>query len=382
MKFYLFLSISIFLINFLKKMEDLKNKIRESVNQIIDKDLNKTLGELNCVSEIVINDNAIQVYLELVQPIHWIYSEIKKQVKAVLDELAANYKHEIFISEKPMNLTNRQTLKNVKNLIAVASGKGGVGKSSMAANIAAGLMMQGAAVGILDADVYGPSQPTMFGLEGRKLMAVQTQDGKSMALPIEQYGVKVASMGFIMNREEAAIVRGPMLAGYFSMLFEQVEWGELDFLIFDLPPGTGDIQLTLVQKIPLTGAVIITTPQDIALADVRRSISMFEKTKVDIIGIIENMSYFTPPDMLDKKYYIFGEGGGQKIADEFGVNLLGEVPLDLEMREANDSGRPVILNSEDTIHNTAIRNIVRNIVTETRKMNDKNSTATTPNISI
>lgn len=363
-------------------MEDLKNKLLETINQITDSDLNVTLGELNSVNEINVTDSAIQVYLELVQPIHWIYSEIKKKVKSILEDLAPNHKHEIFISEKPMNLTNRQTLKNVKNLIAVASGKGGVGKSSMAANIAAGLMMQGAAVGILDADVYGPSQPTMFGLEGRKLMAIQTQDGRSMAQPIEQYGVKVASMGFIMNREEAAIVRGPMLAGYFSMLFEQVEWGELDFLVFDLPPGTGDIQLTLVQKIPLTGAVIITTPQDIALADVRRSIAMFEKTKVEIVGIVENMSYFTPPELPDKKYYIFGEGGGQKIADEFGVNLLGEVPLDLEMREANDSGRPVILNSEDTVHNTAIRSIVRNIVTETRKLNYKSMNATVPSISI
>lgn len=363
-------------------MENLKDKIIEGVNQIIDKDLEKTLGELNSLNEIIINDNAVQLYLELVQPIHWVYSEIKKECKIILDDLCPSLKHEIFISEKPMNLTNRQTLKNVKNLIAVASGKGGVGKSSMAANIAAGFMMQGAAVGILDADVYGPSQPTMFGLEGRKLMAVQTQDGRSMALPIEQYGVKVASMGFIMNREEAAIVRGPMLAGYFSMLFEQVEWGELDFLVFDLPPGTGDIQLTLVQKIPLTGAVIITTPQDIALADVRRSIAMFEKTKVDILGIIENMSYFTPPELPDNKYYIFGEGGGKQIAEEFGVSLLGEVPLDLEMREANDSGRPVILNSQDTVHNTAIRNIVRNIVTETRKMNLKNSEAIVPNISI
>lgn len=363
-------------------MEDLKNKLFDSINQITDSDLNVTLGEIKSLNEIIVTDSAIQVYLELIQPIHWIYSEIKKKVKNILENFAPNYKHEIFISEKPMNLTNRQTLKNVKNLIAVASGKGGVGKSSMAANIAAGLMMQGAAVGILDADVYGPSQPTMFGLEGRKLMAIQTQDGRSMAQPIEQYGVKVASMGFIMNREEAAIVRGPMLAGYFSMLFEQVEWGELDFLVFDLPPGTGDIQLTLVQKIPLTGAVIITTPQDIALADVRRSIAMFEKTKVDIIGIVENMSYFTPPELPNKKYYIFGEGGGHKIADEFGVRLLGEVPLDLEMREANDSGRPVILNSEDTIHNSAIRNIVINIVTETRKLNYKSMNSTVPSISI
>ncbi|HRP02387.1 MAG TPA: Mrp/NBP35 family ATP-binding protein [Candidatus Kapabacteria bacterium] len=363
-------------------MSDLKNKITESVNQIIDKDLGKTLGELNSIQEIIVTDNAIQVNIELIQPIQWIYAEIKKQIKRILEDLASAYKHEIFINEKPINLTNRRTLKGVKNLIAVASGKGGVGKSTIAANIAAGLKRQGATVGILDADVYGPSQPTMFDLEGRKLMAVQTQDGKSAAIPIEQYGVKVASMGFIMNKEEAAIVRGPMLAGYFSMLFEQVEWGDLDFLIFDLPPGTGDIQLTLVQKIPLTGAVIVTTPQDIALADVRRSIAMFQKTKVEILGIVENMSYFTPPELPDNKYYIFGEGGGKRIADEFNVNLLGEVPLDLEMREATDSGRPVILNSQETPHNKAIKAVIDNIVRETRLINHKNSAIAIPNISI
>ncbi len=363
-------------------MEDLQNKVKEGVGKIIDKDLGKSLSEINSIKEINVTNNAVQIYIELIQPIHWIYSDIKRQVKKVLEELAPNHKHEIFISPSEMNLTNRRTLKGVKNIIAVASGKGGVGKSSIAANIAAGLMLQGATVGILDADVYGPSQPTMFGLEGKKLMAVQGDDGKARAIPIEQFGIKVASMGFMMDREQAAILRGPMLASYFSMLFEQVEWGELDFIIFDLPPGTGDIQLTLVQKIPLTGAVIVTTPQDIALADVRRSIAMFQKTKVDVLGIIENMSYFTPPELPDKKYYIFGEGGGKRIADEFNVNLLGEVPLDLDMREANDSGHPVVLNRTESAPNKAIKESVGNLVSEIRKQNFKNSAVTIPNIAL
>lgn len=363
-------------------MTDNNKIIREKISSIVDNDLGLTLDELNAVQNFIVTDSAIQVEVELVQPIHWIYNDIKRTIKNILMDIEPKKVHEIFISEKPLNLTNRPTLKNVKNIIAVASGKGGVGKSSIAANIAAGLMMSGASVGILDADVYGPSQPTMFGLENAKLMAVQTPDGRTVAAPVEQYGVKVASMGFIMNREEAAIVRGPMLAGYFSMLFEQVEWGQLDFLVFDLPPGTGDIQLTLTQKIPLTGAVIVTTPQEISLADVRRSITMFDRVKVDVLGIIENMSYFTPDELPDKKYYIFGEGGGKRIADEFGVNLLGQVPLDMKMREGNDSGKPAILNPNDKIHTQVLKDITARVVGEIRKVNHKKENITMPQISL
>lgn len=361
---------------------NLEQNLKEKINQIIDEDLNKSLGELNAIKELIITEKAIQIYIELFQPIHIIYNKIKLEIKKLLEDLAPGKIYEIFIGEISSQPTNRQTLNRVKNLIAVASGKGGVGKSSIAANLAAGLMLTGAKVGILDADVYGPSQPTMFGLENRKLMATTTPDGRTIALPIEQYGINVASMGFIMNREEAAIVRGPMLAGYFSMLFEQVDWGELDYLIFDLPPGTGDIQLTLVQKIPLTGAVVVTTPQEIALADVRRSIAMFNKVKVDIIGIVENMSYFSPPELPDKKYYIFGEGGGRKIANEFGINLLGEIPLDLEMREGNDSGKPVILSNSDSEYIRKLKEFVNNVVKYVRIINYKKSSFNLPEISI
>ncbi len=363
-------------------MSELIDNIKNNLSKIIDKDIKLSFGDLNSIKDVVISDNTVQVYIELIQPIQWIYADIKQQVKNILMDLAQDKNHEIFINEVSLSHTNRPTLNRVKNLIAVASGKGGVGKSSIAANLAAGLMQSGASVGILDADVYGPSQPSMFGLENKKLMATTTPDGRTVAAPIEQYGVKVASMGFVMNREEAAIVRGPMLAGYFSMLFEQVEWGELDFLIFDLPPGTGDIQLTLVQKIPLTGAVIVTTPQDIALADVRRSITMFQKVKVDVLGIIENMSYFTPDELPDKKYYIFGEGGGKRIANEFGVNLLGEVPIDINMREGNDSGKPVILKGDNNPQTNILKEIVYNVVSETRKVNYMNSKTKAPIIEL
>ena len=356
--------------------------IKDELNKIVDSDLNKSLGELNSIKSIIINEEVVQVNVELIQPIQWIYGTIKQQIKTKLETLVPEKTHEIFISEKKTNLTNRQTLSKVKNIIAVASGKGGVGKSSIAANIAVGLSLSGAKVGIIDGDVYGPSQPTMFGLIDGKLNAIQLPDGRTMAAPIEKFGIKIASMGFIINREEAAIVRGPMLAGYFSMLFEQVEWGDLDFLIFDLPPGTGDIQLTLTQKIPLTGAIIVTTPQEISLADVRRSLTMFNRVKVDILGIIENMSYFVPPDMPDKKYFIFGEGGGKAIAEEFGVNLLGQVPLDINMRERTDNGLPAILDKKAPVQADILKEIVSRIASETRMLNFLKVNYNLPQISL
>ncbi|MFP4370572.1 MAG: P-loop NTPase [Candidatus Kapaibacterium sp.] len=318
-----------------------QNVVRKEIGGIIDPDLGKSLDELGSIEKVEIDGNKVSLYLKLVQPIHNIAEKINIQCIEKINKIAPGAEPNVFVGELTPEDSGRKVLHGVKNIIAVASGKGGVGKSAIAANIAAALSLTGAKVGILDADVYGPSQPTMFGLEGTQLHATKDEEGNTVAFPAEQYGIKVASMGFVMNKDEAAIVRGPMLAGYFSMLFEQIQWGELDYLVFDLPPGTGDIQLTLVQKIPLTGAVVVTTPQDIALADVRRAIAMFNRVNVDILGIIENMSYFVPPDMPDKKYYIFGKGGGEKMAKDYNVNMLGEVPLDMGMREANDSGRPV-----------------------------------------
>lgn len=343
--------------------------IINELNQIKDSDLDKTLGELQSIEKVNIKDGIIQVYAKLIQPMQWIYPEIKEAIKSKLENIAQDYSYEIFIDEMDTNEKPREFLKNVKNIIAVSSGKGGVGKSAIASNIAASLSLKGAKVGILDADVYGPSQPTMFGLAGQQMGAVKNKEGKTVAIPLEKYGIKVASMGFLMDRSQAAIVRGPMLAGYFTMLFEQVEWGNLDFIVFDLPPGTGDIQLTLTQKIPLTGAVVVTTPQEISLADVRRSIAMFRKVNVDVLGVIENMSYFSPPELPDNKYYIFGEGGGKRVAYESKTNLLGEVPLDLNMREGNDGGEPIILSNKGGKQAEVLKEITANVVKETRIRN-------------
>lgn len=363
-------------------MQTDKNQIISELNKISDKDLGLTFGELEAVKSVIVTDSAVQVAVELIQPIQWIYSDIKSQIKNKLNELAPDHIHEIFIDEKNTPNTGRNELAGVKNIIAVASGKGGVGKSSITSNLAAGLSLSGAKVGIIDGDVYGPSQPTMYGVTDERLQVTSLPDGSQMAVPVEQYGIKIASMGFVINRDEAAIVRGPMLAGYFSMLFEQVAWGDLDFLVFDLPPGTGDIQLTLTQKIPLTGAVVVTTPQEISLADVRRSITMFNRVKVDVIGIVENMSYFTPDDMPDKKYYIFGEGGGKAIAKEFGVDLLGQVPLNIAMREGNDGGMPVVLSKDGGNQKEILKDITLKVVSGIRKINYEKSKIAAPTIEL
>ncbi|MFH1050289.1 MAG: Mrp/NBP35 family ATP-binding protein [bacterium] len=348
------------------------NKLRDEIYKIKDKDLDLTIQELNALKDIHLDSNLVQITFDLIQPIHLMAEEINKECQRIVKQLFPGIETEVIINEHPYEI-DRDFLRGVKNIIVVASGKGGVGKSAISANIASALSLTGASVGILDGDVYGPSQPTMFDLKDAKIYAVEQPDGKSVAFPTEKYGIKVASMGFVMQQDEAAIVRGPMLAGYFSMLFEQIEWGDLDYLVFDLPPGTGDIQLTLTQKIPVTGSVIITTPQEIAVVDVRRSIAMFNRVNVDILGVVENMSYFVPPDLPDKKYYIFGEGGGKRIAKENNVKFLGDIPLNIQMRENNDGGKPIVLADKDNPQSKIIRDITAKIISEIRKLNYKKS---------
>lgn len=351
--------------------------IRQLLGPIIDPDLGEPLSSLGTIHAIEVDGAAVKVYLEVVQPVHWIARRLEHDC---LSTITANYPEaevEIMVRETGLPTTPRSPgIAGVKNLIAVASGKGGVGKSTLAANLAAALAQQGATVGLLDADVYGPSQPTMYGLAGQQMRAEKGENGKIVGHPNEAHGVKVASIGFVMERDQAAILRGPMLAGYFSTLVDQIQWGELDFLLFDLPPGTGDIQLTMTQRIPLTGAVVITTPQEIALADVRRSIQMFRKVNVDVLGIIENMSYFVPPDAPEKKYHIFGEGGGKAVAEEYGVKVLGEVPIEMRIREGGDSGTPFVLDPESGSQGDAIRQIAANLVAEVRRANVRTSSET------
>jgi ATP-binding protein involved in chromosome partitioning len=251
----------------------------------------------------------------------------------------------------------------IKHTIAIASGKGGVGKSTVAANLAISLAKRGKKTGLLDADIYGPSIPMMFGLMDERPLATK-RNGKEMIIPIEKYGLKVMSIGFFVEPSQALIWRGPMASNALKQLMNDTDWGELDFLIIDLPPGTGDIHLTLVQEMPVTGIAIVSTPQEVALADARKAVSMFnsDKIQVPVLGLIENMSWFTPAELPNNKYYIFGKGGGKRLANETGVPLLGEIPLVQSVCESGDIGKPAALSSEKNPLNLALDSMFDNLM--------------------
>lgn len=251
---------------------------------------------------------------------------------------------QVLVPEPP---PRREILPRVKNIIAVASGKGGVGKSTVAANLAVALAQSGKRVGLIDADVYGPSIPLMFGLEGQR-PAARTEEGVEWIIPIEKFGVKLLSVGLFVRPEDAVIWRGPMATSALKQLISQGDWGELDILLIDLPPGTGDVHLTMVQEVPVTGVVIVSTPQNVALADVVKGINMFtgEKINVPVLGLIENMSWFTPEELPDNRYYIFGKDGCKQLAEKMNIPLLGQVPIVQGIRESGDSGLPAALDPD------------------------------------
>jgi len=279
--------------------------------------------------------------------------EIKINVKVVIPESE---------KEKP--------LKKIKNIIAVASGKGGVGKSTVTANLATTLANMGFKVAILDTDVYGPSIPLMFGTQAERPRATKVGD-KTMIIPIEAYGVKNMSIGYFARPDQAVIWRGSMANSAINQMVFDTDWGELDFMLIDLPPGTGDIQLSVMQTLPVTGAVVVTTPQNVAVADVRKSIDMFKNPTINVpvLGIVENMSYFTPAECPDNKYYIFGKDGGKHLAEDLKVAFLGEIPLVQSVRESGDVGRPAAL-QENTPVQKAFEQITKNVVEETIKRNE------------
>ena len=256
-------------------------------------------------------------------------------------------------------------LPQVKNIIAVASGKGGVGKSTVSANLALGLAELGYKTGLLDADLYGPSIPTMFGLKGQR-PKIYEHYGKPVIEPISKYGIQIMSIGFVVEPEQAVVLRGPRLSGVLKQFISDVRWPDLDFLIVDLPPGTGDIQLSLVQSVPITGAVLVTTPQEVALDDAIKAGNMFriENINVPILGVVENMSWFTPDDLPDRKYFLFGEGGGKKLASLFNAVLLTQIPLVQSVREAGDAGQPAVLANDTTadLYKDAVKKLVRQTV--------------------
>ena len=270
--------------------------------------------------------------------------------------------YDITITPKGLHRMKSPVLPGVKNIIAIASGKGGVGKSTVAVNLAVALAKTGAKVGLIDADIFGPSIPKMFGEEEAKPFIEQV-DGRDMIVPIEKYGVKILSIGFFSNQDTALIWRGPVASNALKQLILQGLWGELDYMLIDLPPGTSDIHLTIVQTIPVTGSVIVTTPQDVALADVIKGVSMFTSKSIDVpvLGIVENMSWFTPTELPENKYYIFGKDGGKNLATEMGIPFLGQIPIVMSIREGGDNGIPCAWN-EDSISGDSFKELAINVV--------------------
>lgn len=328
-----------------------KEEILQAFRHVIDPDLKKDIVSLGMVENILLKDNEIEFTLVLTTPACPLKEELKRMCQEALHrhvskDLLVTVRFESRITSRRTD--RKEIAPGVKNIICIASGKGGVGKSTVAVNLALALTNNGNKVGLIDADIYGPSVPVMLGIKGRR-PEIRQVNGKPMMLPIEQYGIKVLSIGLLVDERQAVVWRGPMVSSALRQFFTDCIWGELDYLVLDLPPGTGDIHLTLVQTVPVTGAIIVTTPQEVALADVRKAIGMFRiaNINVPVIGIAENMSYFTPHELPDHRYYLFGKDGGRKVAEEYGLPLLGQIPIVQSIREGGDAGLPAMLGDDD-----------------------------------
>lgn len=324
--------------------------ILKALSTVDDPDLKQDLVTLNMIKDLEVEGPHVRFTVELTTPACPLKEMIRNAcLDAIYEQVSSELQVQINMSSSVTSTRrNAVMLPQVKNIIAVASGKGGVGKSTVAANLAVALSKIGAKVGLVDADIYGPSIPTMFNCEHEQ-PEVKNINGKNVIVPLLQYGVKLISIGFMMSADDAVVWRGPMASKALQQFLGDSDWGELDYLIIDLPPGTSDIHLTLVQSVPVTGAVIVTTPQKVALADARKGLSMFKQKQINvpILGIVENMAYFTPAELPDNKYYIFGKQGGRELAEKTQVPFLGEIPLVQSIRESGDRGYPAVLNTSD-----------------------------------
>lgn len=340
-----------------------KEAILQALSNVQEPDLGKDLVTLNMVKDVSIDGNNVAFTVVLTTPACPMKDMIKN---ACINAIHLLVKKEAVVTVNFTSNTssNRQDPKtilgSVKNIIAVVSGKGGVGKSTIAANLALALAESGAKVGLMDADIYGPSQHIMFGIRGERPMMKETE-GKGLIVPIEKFGIKIMSIGLLIDEKQAVVWRGPMVSSAIRQFVSDVDWGELDYLIIDMPPGTGDIHLTIVQTVPVTGVIVVTTPQLVALADAKKGIAMFGQAqlKVPVIGIVENMSYFTPEELPENKYYIFGKNGGKNLAEEFDIPFLGQIPLVQSIREGGDSGIPIMV-SDDHISRKAFEEFAGN----------------------
>jgi ATP-binding protein involved in chromosome partitioning len=350
-----------------------ENQIVEILKQIIHPASGKDIVSMGLITKIDTQDGKINLTLNFSNANDPLKTSLQKACIKILQE-KLDRDIEINVSIESIKEHDHQKEKSilpgVKNIIAIASGKGGVGKSTVAVNLAVAFGQTGAKTGLIDADIFGPSVPKMLGVENQKPV-IKHVDGKEMIVPVEAYGIKILSIGFFINPEDATIWRGPMASNAFQQLLGDTDWGELDYLFVDLPPGTSDIHLTLVQSIAVTGAVMVSTPQDVALADVIKGINMFrnQAINVPVLGIIENMAWFTPEELPDYRYYIFGKDGCKKLAVQFGITLLGQIPLVQGIREGGDTGKPVVLQKNPV--SEAFKTVADNLVIEIIRRNSE-----------
>ena len=345
-----------------------EKQIIKALSKVNDPDLKKDLVSLNMIKNISIDNNVVSFEIVLTTPACPLKEQIKKDCLNELNKINNNLKYNITFSSNVVPFDKKTMIKNIKNIIAISSGKGGVGKSTIASNLAVGLGNMGAKTGLIDADIFGPSIPTMFNCENEQPTIKKSKE-KNIIIPIEQYGIKLLSMGLLIPNNKAVVWRGPMASSAMKQLILDVEWGELDYLIVDLPPGTSDIHITLSQSFPVTGTVIISTPQKVSTNDAEKAISMYnqEQTNIPIIGLIENMSYFI--DDNDKKNYLFGKDGGKTLCNKFSIDFFGQIPIDKRISDGSDLGYPIILkeNKISDIFKTLSQNIARKIAINNSK---------------
>lgn len=349
-----------------------ENDILKALSNVKEPDLGKDIVTLNMVKDIYIADDSVSFTIVLTTPACPLKEMIRKDcMNAIHEYINTNVSVLVnFTSHTTSKRTDTKALlPGVKNIIAVVSGKGGVGKSTVAANLALALSQHNAKIGLMDADIYGPSVPIMFGVRGERPM-MRDVNGKGMIVPLDRYGIKLMSIGLLVDEKSAVVWRGPMVSSAIKQFVTDVIWGELDYLVIDMPPGTGDIHITLMQTVPVTGAIIVTTPQDVALADAKKGIAMFAQAQlnVPIIGLVENMSYFIAEELPNNKYYIFGKEGGKRLAEEYDLPFLGQIPLVQSIREGGDEGIPVMM-SDDEISRSAFENFAAGAVRSISMLN-------------
>ena len=349
-------------------MDVTREQVLHALSQVVEPESGRDVLRLNMVKGLRIAGNRVAFTVMLKDPSASFANEVAGLCQAAIsNEVGSGVAVDVSLDNEMISLGEqlrdgggKQSAQpeDVVNFIAVASGKGGVGKSTVASNLAVALAQKGYEVGLVDTDMYGPSIPTMFGLEGEK---PRVNDRRKI-VPLERHGVRLLSMGMMVDPAKAVIWRGPMVSNAVRQFLGEAEWGELDYLVLDLPPGTGDIQLTIVQTVALTGAVVVSTPQRVALADARKGVAMFENVNVPVLGIVENMAYFTPPDLQDRKYYLFGEQGARRLAEELGVPLLAEIPIEQALRETSDAGEPMVVSHPESISSESFRTLADRVV--------------------